>query len=227
MKTKRFLAAALAGLTFACMGGTALAQRGGTTVVLVDREKVVTEADAFKSITSQLQAVTNQLQADLQQKEAALTQSAQALQQTRESLSKDDFQKRAAALTKQELDLLADQEIANRELTVARNEALAKLDQPLKDALETIAKKRKGAIVLDKNMVVYAGNAPDVSDDVLKELNRKLSSVQVVKPTTSVEDRAAIRQQIEQQIAMQQMEAVGRRQVLALGQQSLQAAANQ
>ncbi|NRA31413.1 MAG: hypothetical protein HRU11_14260, partial [Parvularculaceae bacterium] len=73
----------------------------------------------------------------------------------------------------------------------------------------------------------FAGNAPDVSDDVLKELNRKLSSVQVVKPTTSPEDRAAIRQQIEQQIAMQQMEAVGRRQVLALGQQSLQAAANQ
>jgi len=223
----RFLAAALAALTFVGFSSQALAQRGGAQVVLIDREQAVRDSEAFKSITSQIQAVTNQLQADLQQKEAALTQGLQALQQTRESLSKEDFQKRAAALTKQELDLLADQEIANRELTTARNNALVKLDEPFTQAVEAVASKRKNAVVLDKNLVVFAGNAPDVTADVIKDLNRRISSIQVVKPTTSAEDRAKIRQQIEQQIAMQQVEAVGRRQVLALGQQSLQAAANQ
>jgi len=222
MTMKHLFAGLMAALSISMVGSQAVAQRGGASVVLIDRQKVVTESAAFKSITTQLTSVRNQVQADLEQREAALTQGLQSLQQTRDSLSQEDFQKRAAALTRQELDLLADQEIANRELTVAQNNALAQLEDPLVKAVEAVAKKRKGAIVLDTNMVVFPGNAPDVTDDVLKQLNKSISSIQVVKPTTSAEDRNAIRAQLEQQIALQQMEAVGRRQVLALGQQSLQ-----
>lgn len=225
--TKRILAAMIAVLTLSGIGAQAHAQRGGTPVVLIDRQKVVTESEAFKSITSQLSSVRNQVQADLEKKQSDLTQGLQALQQTKDSLSKEDFQKRAAALTKQELDILAEQEIANRELSIAQNNALAKLEEPLKQAVESVAKRRRGALVLDKSMVIFAGGAEDVSDDVLKQLNRTISSVQVVKPTTTQEQRTAIRQELERQIALQQMEAVGRRQVLALGQQSLQAAAAQ
>ena len=227
MHMKRLVAATFAALSMFGLGAEALAQRGGgsTTVVLIDRQKVVTESAAFKSIQSQLTTVRNQVQADLEKREAALTQGLKALQDTRDTMGKDDFQKRAAALTRQELELLADQEIANRELTIAQNTAIAKLEDPLKAAVENVAKKRKGAIVLETSLVVYPGDAPDVTDEVLKELDRALGSVQVVKPTTSAEDRAKVIAAIEQQIALQQMEAVGRQQVMALGQQSLQAAA--
>lgn len=225
MTLKRIFAAALTALTMFTAAAPAMAQR--TTVVLIDRQQVVTESAAFKSIQSQLTAIRTQIQTDLERKEATLNQGLQALQQTRESLSKDDFQKRAAALTKQEIDLLAEQEVANRELGIAQQNALAQLEEPLKAAVEAVAKKRKDALVLEKTMVIFPGNAADVTDDVLKELNRKISSVQVVKPTTSAEDLAKVRAQLEQQIALQQMEAVGRRQVLALGQQSIQAAQKQ
>ncbi|MEM1380287.1 MAG: OmpH family outer membrane protein [Pseudomonadota bacterium] len=226
MMLKRLVAGLVAALSVATLGGQALAQRGAT-VVLIDRQTVITESEAFKSITAQLTTVRDQAQNALQQRESSLQQGLQSLQATRETLSKEDFQQRAAALTNQELDLLVDQEIANRELTVAQNNALAQLEDPLNQAVEAVAKKRKGAVVIDSAMVVYAGGAPDVTQDVLKQLNKTIASIQVVKPTTSAEERTQIRQQLEQQIALQQMEAVGRRQVLALGQQSIQAAAQQ
>ncbi|MEM9840027.1 MAG: OmpH family outer membrane protein [Pseudomonadota bacterium] len=225
MTIKNILAAVLA--TFAVLSAAAPAMAQRTTVVLIDRQKVVTDSAAFKSIQSQLTAIRTQVQTDLERKEASLTQGLQALQQTRETLSKEDFQQRAAALTRQEIDLLAQQEVANRELQIAQQNALNQLEEPLKAAVEAVAKKKKGALVLEKTMVVFPGNAADVTTDVLNELNKKISTVQVVKPTTSAEDLAKVRAQLEQQIALQQMEAVGRRQVLALGQQSIQAAAQQ
>ncbi|MEM1409927.1 MAG: OmpH family outer membrane protein [Pseudomonadota bacterium] len=226
MRSTRLINAALAVL-MACgvLVAEASAQRGGQAIILVDRQKIVGESDAFQSVSSQLKAVTNQIRADLQKKETELRQGMETLQKSRESLSREDFQKRATALSTREIDLLAEQEIANRELAIARNNALTQLEEPLEQAVRAIAKKRKDAIVLDKSVVVYPGGAPDVTDDVLKDLNKRISSIQVVKPTTSDEDKKTIRQQIQQQVALQQMEAVGRRQVMAIGQQSLQAAA--
>lgn len=227
MNFVRLLALTLAVFSAVLLNGEALAQRGGGSVVLLDRQKVIVESAAYKSVDSQIKALADQVNASLNQQEAALKKDAEALQASRDSLSKDDFGKRLQALAQKELDFVTAQQVAQNELQLAQANALKQLESPLVEAVESIAKKRKAGVVIERTMVIYAGSSPDITDDVLAQINKTMPTIQVVKPTTPEDQRAAIRQQIEQQIALKQYEAAGRQQLLALGQQSIAAGGQQ
>jgi len=221
MNLQRLLAVVLAVTSILTIGGQALAQRGGASVVLLDRQKVILDSAAYQSVDTQIKALAAQINVSLDKQEAELKTDAEALKASRDSLSQEDFVKRLKTLSTKELDFVTAEQVAQNELQVAQTNALKQLEEPLTQAVEAVAKKRKAGVVLERSMVIYAGNSPDVTSDVLAELNKRMPTIQVVKPTTSEDQRATIRQKIEQQVALQQYEAAGRQQLLALGQQSL------
>ena len=187
MRRFKILGALSAVLTLA-LTPAALAQK--SDVLVMNQAKVVTDSKAGQSIQSQLktigEAATTQLQSEGQKLQ---TEGAQ-LQQTAESLSKDDLQKRAQALAVKQQGVQRLAQIRQAEVAQAEAAALAELSEALEPVVREIMKKKKAKMVLRRTDVAVMDDAVDITDDVIKALDKKVTNIKVTKPDLIAQAKA-------------------------------------
>jgi outer membrane protein len=194
----RHFAVLFAASTMLLAGGQAAAQRGGPVILFLDQQKVVSESKAGQSIDTQLRSLAEQVSGELQQKEVELQNESQALQANKDSLSKDDFAKRYNALLQKARGLEQLKQIRQTELQQARAQAISDLAEAWDPIAKDLFQKRRGTVLLERQAVLEANESQDITDEVLKQLDRKIATVQVVKPDLQAQLAAAYQAQQQQ-----------------------------
>jgi outer membrane protein len=187
----RKLSVFFAAFAMMALSGQAAAQFGGPNILFLDQQRVLSESKAGQSIDSQLQTMAEQVATELQTAEAALNQEAQTLQSNQETLSKEEFGKRYQVLMGRVRGLEQLKQIRQAELNQARTKAVQDLAKEWDPIIQELFKKRKGTVLLEKQAVLESTERGDITADVIKELDDKVTTVQVVKPDLQAQLAAA------------------------------------
>lgn len=158
----------------------ALAQK--SDVLVMNQGKVIADSKAGQSIQTQLQTIGQAAQTQIAGEGQKLQTEGAQLKQTAESLSKEDLNKRVQALALKEQGVQRLVQIRQAEVSQAEQAALAELSKALEPVVMKIMKKRKAKMVLRRTDVAVMDDAVDITDEVIKALDKEITTVKVTKP---------------------------------------------
>ena len=186
MRLPKLFGALAAALAFTA--APALAQK--SDVLVMNQSKVIADSKAGQSIQAQLKTIGEAAQTQLQSEGQKLQTEGAQLKQTAESLSKEDLQKRVQALAAKEQGVQRLVQIRQAEVAQAEAAALSELSEALEPVVRQIMKKRKAKMVLRRADVAVMDDAVDITDEVIKALDKQVTSVKVTKPDLLAQARA-------------------------------------
>ncbi|TKI05896.1 molecular chaperone Skp [Martelella alba] len=156
--------------------GLGLALAASASVQAADKIAVVDVASVFQQLPQRAQ-VAQQLENEFKGRAASLQAQERDLQSKMQRLQRDGSTMKASDRNRLEKDVMAQREdFSNKAQAYEQDnrrrqaEERDKLISRIQDAVKVVASKQGYDIVLDKNAVVYAGGAKDITPDVLKQV---------------------------------------------------------
>lgn len=143
------------------ISGTALAAEASQKVGLVDANRVFQQMPEKKTADQAMQAASNQANADMKKLQTEFNAYAAHRAKTKKSdpVKEKSFQSR-------EMEI-------RQGMAAKEQEVYGPVQQKLRTAIETVAKKDGYGLILDKNASVYGDPAYDITFKVIDQLNIK------------------------------------------------------
>ena len=183
MKSYRYVARTIAALAFASFISLAAAPAAKAAtpavILIVNTEQVFAQAKVGVSVREQLQDLAKKLQAEDKKGQDAIEAEAKKLTEQRALLKPEDLQKKYEALQKKEADHQRKMRQKGQELQLGANKARSEIEAALRPIFAEIMKKNNATILLDQSVVLAGGVDLDVTAEVLKELDAKLTTISV------------------------------------------------
>ena len=157
----------------------------GTTVAIIDMERIRQESKAGQSIERQVGEFRSLLAAEINARETDLREKEEQLRQQSALLTQEAFEERRQEF---EQDVLRHQgEVqdlrANLERVYVR--AVETLHVGIVQILGNLVAERGIDVVLDRRHYLIAGTDLDITEEVLTELDASLSEIEVTPPSES------------------------------------------
>ncbi len=160
--------------------GAALAQNA-PVVLFIDQAKLMATSKAGQSINEQLAELAKDAETSIQAEGQKVEAEGKQLQAAQDQLSKEDFGKRYQALVVKAQNVGRLEQIKKAEIAQAQGKALNELNEHLQPVVKDILDKRKATVLLERSAVIYADDDMDITDEIVKALDRKVKRVKVEK----------------------------------------------
>ena len=147
--------------------------------VMIDTRKIMEEADVMKYIRNQVDAKLKEFQKEGVKDEKAFSDKYKDLESRKSLLSEEAYNKEYENLIKATRE--SEKKAYDRKLILdnAFMKANMKVEEALLEILEKESKANKWDTVLHKGVILYS-SMEDITDAVLKSLNKKMKKVNVV-----------------------------------------------
>ncbi|MDP1599477.1 OmpH family outer membrane protein [Phenylobacterium sp.] len=144
-------------------------------VCVISLEGAITGSTVGKYVQTRLQQIATQVQAELKAEEAALQNEAKTLEGQRASLDQATFETRANALQTKANAFQRKAQQRERELGATQQKALGRVGQELDPIIRQVYQQRQCSLLLNRDSVVIANPAMDISQPVVTALNAKIT----------------------------------------------------
>ncbi|WP_310599130.1 OmpH family outer membrane protein [Desulfobulbus sp.] len=152
------------------VNGQALA--ADTKIAVIDMKQVLSTSTAGKRAEGVIKQKMDSLQASLKNDENDLIAMQKEGEKKGAAWSDSVKREKAAAFQKKRQELAEKQENANQELRKLREQQVNPVIKKLEEVVSKVAADNGYAIVLPRNVVLYATDAVDISNTVITELNK-------------------------------------------------------
>lgn len=152
-------------------------------VFIVDTEAVFAQSKVGQSIRSQFEDQAKKLQAEGKKTDESLQADAKKLSDERALLSQEDLQKKFQALQKREAEFQQSMQQRGQALQLGLQRANAKVEATLRPIFAEVLREKGGTVLFDQSVVLAGGADLDISAEVLKRLNERMTTVEV-QPVT-------------------------------------------
>lgn len=143
-------------------------------VCVISLEGAIATSTVGKYVQTRLQQIATQVQSELKAEETALQTEAKTLEGQRASLDQKTFETRANALQTKAGAFQRKAALRERELQATQQKALGRVGQELDPILRQIYQQNKCGLLLNRDAVVIANPAMDISQPVVTALNAKI-----------------------------------------------------
>ena len=150
---------------------------------IINIQKVLRLTLATKAIKPQLNKIRGQMQKKVQDREKALKAENLSLQEQRAILSPEAFRQRRLNFQAKVAALESDVRSFRKRLDAAGRAAMGQVKKSFSSVAADLAAERKFQLILPRAAAIYVDSAFDITDEVLKRLNKKLPTVKVVLPS--------------------------------------------
>lgn len=158
-----------------------------TTVVALDRTRLVAQSAAGKSIQTQLQGIGRTVDAELEPEAKGLEAELKAIQEMGKGLSVEqlngraDIKNRIESLNKRKAAF--DQKRAKRtqEVIATQNKADEDFEKAAQPILSQIIKDRGAQLVVDLREVVFVDPKIDITQDAITKMDAAVKNIPVTK----------------------------------------------
>lgn len=144
-------------------------------VCVMSLEGAIGGSTVGKYVQTRLQQIATQVQAELRAEETAIQNEAKALEGQRASLDQNTFEQRAAAIQVKANAFQRKAQLRERELGATQQKALGRVGQELDPIIRQVYQQRQCSLLLNREAVVIANPAMDVSQPVITALNAKIT----------------------------------------------------
>ena len=155
----------------------ALPAHAETAIGIVNIQKIMNDSLAAKSVRDQLQSKQKSFQSELDAKEKALMKEDQDLIKQRANMEKDAFEQKVKSFRERAAKAQGEIQAKKASLDKAFAGALEQIQTNVVAITASVAKEKKLNVVISSAQVLYGDASLDITDEVLSQLNKKLSSV--------------------------------------------------
>lgn len=148
-------------------------------IAVLDLDNVIKNCDAMKDAQKKLTKKQAEFQKEVDAKQAALESEGKKLNSKKSTLTKEAFDKEQEKFSEKvdTLKKLVDQR--QNTLKKASVDTLSKLNDKVKDVIEGIKEEKKLDLILSGSNVIFYRDSLDISSEVLKGLNKKISKIEI------------------------------------------------
>lgn len=189
MKLMKSLTAAVAGVVMLATPLAAAAQEA--VILFIDEAKLIATSKAGQSISAQLKVLVEEAEKEVNAEGKSVDAEGKKLQDTKDSLSKEDFAKRYQALLEKAQRVGQLGQIKKAEVAQAEARALTKLNAELQPVVKSILEKKNATVLLERRAVVFADDKMDITEEIVKALDRKVKTIKVEKVDLVAQAEAA------------------------------------
>lgn len=144
---------------------------------VVSIERAIALSTVGKAFDARLTQLASQVQAELNPERTGLQTEATTLQGQQASLAADVFQQRATALNQRIQAYGAKEELRDRELQATQQKNLQRITAEMPPLLVAAYTARRCSLVVGAEAVIGVNPAMDLTDDVMKALNGKMTTI--------------------------------------------------
>jgi Skp family chaperone for outer membrane proteins len=186
MKILYFSFIALLICSLASGAGPALAQQklppANIKFAVVNFQKIFREAAATRSIAPQIAKLKKSFEAQFKDLQKKLQSAEQKLQSQRTILSPEAFAEKQKAFKRQVNGVQRNVQSVQRMVGRAEGDAYTSVRQAFHRITQEIAKERTLQLIFPRSGLIHVDPRYDISDEILKRLNKRLPSVTVKLP---------------------------------------------
>jgi len=143
-------------------------------VCVLSLEGAITTSTVGGYVQTRLQQIATQVQAELKAEDTALQNEAKTLEGQRASLDQNTFEQRATALQTKANAFQRKAQLRERELSATQQKALGRVGQELDPIVRQVYQQRQCSLLLNRDSVVIANPAMDITQPVVTALNAKI-----------------------------------------------------
>ena len=152
----------------------------GTTIAIIDLERVRQESSAGKSIESQIFHYRQELAEEVNAVEGEIRERLRSLKDQETLLTQEGYDKLRQEIEQDSATYQTRFQNRRRNLDAAYLAAMEQLHSGILEVLGKLIFERHIDVVLDRRQYLVADSSFDISDDVLRELDAILSGIPVV-----------------------------------------------
>ena len=159
----------------------------GTTVVMIDEGRLLTESTAGKDIQTKLSSLETQMKNELEPTRATLETDGKALQtkiegKTREAVAADTaLVAQLTAYQKRANEFAQKRQIVSQEFQLTERKALVDFNRAIEPALMEVVTEKKAQVVMSKGQVIFSADTVDVTGLVISKLDAKTPTIAVTR----------------------------------------------
>jgi len=158
-----------------------------TNILVMDSNRVLNMSAVGLHVKERLAEIAQEMDAELETEGEPIRTSLEQFQTdtaelTREALAeRTDLLERQQGIQQQLVALNVSEQIKARELVATRSQALAPVRAALDEVLQAVVDERGADILIEREVLIFANEAVDVTDDIIEALNARLSTTEVVR----------------------------------------------
>lgn len=150
-----------------------------TKVAVVNIQKIMSQSKAAESIQDQLQKHRKSFQDEFSKHERDLMDQEKALVEARAEMTPEDFTKKKQEFESQLLETRKLVQKRQRALEEGAGKALGELRDQVVRIVAEMADEQEYDLVVTKQNVILAQKDMDITDEVMKRLNKNLKKVEL------------------------------------------------
>ncbi|MEM9705862.1 MAG: OmpH family outer membrane protein [Pseudomonadota bacterium] len=159
----------------------AQSSRNAPVILILNQNRVINQSKAGQSMKPQLEKLQAEANEEFNGEVAKLTKEAEELKKQRELLSEEVWTKKAQQIAVKQNNLPVMREVKVRELSLSEQKALGEISEVMRPILKEIVEENGATLLLERSAVMYAAQETDITEQVIRELDKKLKSVKVEK----------------------------------------------
>ena len=148
-------------------------------IVYVDLDKIISQSEAGKQISKQLENLNNNNIKKFKKREKEIADEEKNIIKQKNILSKDEFEKKVKILQKNVINFKKDINTAGKDLDKKRLEATTKILNVLNPVLSEYSSKNSISLIIQKKNIVVGKSELDITNQILKIVNAKIKSVKL------------------------------------------------
>jgi Skp family chaperone for outer membrane proteins len=146
-------------------------------VCLLSRQAVVGNAKVGQAANARLQELAQQAQAEVDSDRKAIAADNQALKDQQAKLKPAEFQEKQQTLQQRVANLEQKARQRSREIEATREKALSRISEEAQPLIAEVYKAHKCGLLVDRNVVLGGNLAGDLTTDVVKALDAKITTI--------------------------------------------------
>jgi Skp family chaperone for outer membrane proteins len=183
MTFKPFAAAACAAITLTA-GSSALAQAAAPAVThgapvagvcIMSVEAAIGSSTVGKYVDTRMQQIVGQVNAELNGEKTAIENEGKTLQSQGATLDRTILEQRSAALQVRANALQRKAQLRDREVSATEQKAVGRIGQEMEPMIRAAYQQKGCSVLLNRQAVVIANPAMDITPSVVTALNAKLT----------------------------------------------------
>lgn len=150
-------------------------------IATLDVQTVFEEADIAKEVAKELKEKTDKMRKRLESVDADLARREEELRKKRAAMTEEKFMEEAAELRRVSREYRSEFQAEQDKIRAKQRALNKKITDEIKSVVEALSKKKKFKAVIGKAYLIYADDMIDITEDVIKNVNKNLKDKKETK----------------------------------------------
>ena len=150
-----------------------------TSIAIVDLNMILTDSKAAKNATEQFEAIQKSTEDEIVASDKEMLDERNRLIEQQSVIAPEAFELKAKDFEKKLQNYNTEKQAKLRKLEGVLQKARNEILENVKPILEELSQELGVTVILEKNSVLLSANNMDITNDIVKKLNKKLPKIKV------------------------------------------------